>query len=113
MQEDTHITQDFKFTTIIGAMFNNRMFYVIHLAKSSKWRRQNNSLPQGSVLALTLFNIYTNDQPIGDQMEHFPYADDLAASAQDDTHVEVREKLQDTLNQLEIYYRNNALKPNP
>ncbi len=41
------------------------------------------------------------------------YADDLAATTQDDTHVEVQEKLQDIPNQLEIYYRDNALKPNP
>jgi len=45
--------------------------------KREKKRRQNNEFPQGSVLAPILFNIYTIDQPIGNLMKHFIYADDL------------------------------------
>ena len=40
----------------------NRWFYVEVNNEHSRWRKQNNGLQQGKVLALTLFNVYTNDQ---------------------------------------------------
>ena len=48
---------------IIESLLINRRFFVEMDGKRSRWRRQNNGLPQGSVLAPMLFNIYTNDQP--------------------------------------------------
>ena len=36
--------------------------------------KQKNGLPQGRVLAQTLFNIYTTDQPIRDETRSFIYA---------------------------------------
>lgn len=94
-------------------MMSDRCFYVTHQGKSSKWKRQKNGLAQGGVLSPILFNIYTNDQPIGEETEHFLYADDLVATAQGDNHAEVQEKLQRILDELDIYYSENALKPNP
>ena len=48
---------------IIESLLVNRRFYVEMDGKKSRWHIQNNGLPQGSVLAPILFNIYTNDQP--------------------------------------------------
>ena len=46
-------------------------------SKPSRLRRLRNSVPQGSVLAPLLFNIYTNDVP-SITSKKFAYADDLA-----------------------------------
>lgn len=69
--------------------------------------------PQGSVLASILFNIYTNDQPIGDQTKHFIYANDLAITIQGKTFEEVEVSLIFALNTMKEYYNDNYLKPNP
>ncbi|CAI6366686.1 unnamed protein product [Macrosiphum euphorbiae] len=64
-------------------------------------------------MAPMLFNIYTNDQPIGTVTRYFIYADDLALTAQRKKFEEIEERLEDTLKELTIYYQNDRLKPNP
>lgn len=76
----------------------------------SRLRCQKNGLPQGSVLAPALFNIYTNDQPITPGTKSFLYADDLALVA---SFEEVERLLGVGLNALDKYYDENALWPNP
>ena len=61
--------------------------------KKGRRRVQKNGLPQGSVLAPVLFNIYTNDQPLLPACRHFLYADDLALAGQYDTFEEVENTL--------------------
>ena len=72
-----------------------------------------NGLPQESVLSPTLFNIYTNDQPVHDGTRRFIYADDLCMTAQFPTFSQVENTIEETLGEFTEYYRNNSLRANP
>jgi len=54
----------------------------------SSWQRQVNGLPHGSVLALTLFNLYINDLPVT-HGRRFIYADDICCALQVETFSEM------------------------
>ena len=75
----------------------------------SRWIIQKNGLPQESVLSLTLFNIYTNDQPILDGTRSFIYTDDRCITAQYPTFQEVEQTIEEALWKLTHYYRSNSL----
>ena len=79
----------------------------------SRWKRKKNGLPQGSVLAPLMFNVYTNDQlePLG--IQYFIYADDLGLISQRKTFEEVEKNLSTALEEITAYYTINHLKPNP
>lgn len=104
---------DYNLTKIVESLLCNRRYYVVLNGKKSRWRTQRNGLPQGSVLAPSLFNIYTNDQPIHPQAEHFIYADDLGIAVQARTHEQLENKLEKALKMMSNYYKQNSLKPNP
>lgn len=113
LQKIYDITCDFKLTSMIQVLLQNRMFFVDFQGRRSRWRTQKNGLPQGSVLAPTLFNIYTNDQPLSPGTNNFIYADDRVVAVQGDSFEEVEEKLGEALEELNQYYINNQLRPNP
>lgn len=49
---------------LLENMLTNRLIKVYLNGKSSKTKMLNNGLPQGSVLAPLLFNLYTSDMPV-------------------------------------------------
>lgn len=100
-------------TRFIATLLQNRRYFVDFQGQRSRWRLQKNGLPQGSVLAPLLFNIYTNDQPITPNTRSFLYADDLALVAQCEDFESVENNLTSALKGLSKYYSANQLKPNP
>jgi len=107
------MTKDPSLVCIIDMLLKDRRFYVSLNGNKSRWKTQRNGLPQGSVLAPMLFNVYTNDQPICNRTKHFIYADDLALTAQGLKFEIVENALKKTLEELTRYYYTNRLKPNP
>ena len=62
IQKLYNITQESPLCSVIQNMLSSRKFYVELNNERSRWRKQKNGLPQGSLLTPILFNIYTNDQ---------------------------------------------------
>ena len=98
---------------IIKSLLSNRRFYVEMEGKESRWRVLKNGLPQGSVLAPTLFNIYTNDLPTFHDIRRFIYADDLCLATQSNDFKTIEGRLTRALHQLSAYYKKWHLNPNP
>ncbi len=85
----------------------NRRFYVDMDEKKSRcsYRIQKNGLPQRSVLAPALFNIYTNDQPQYQNIHRYIYADDLCIATQSGSFNTVEDRLSEVLTTLFTYYK--------
>ena len=112
IQKLNNITQDSPLCRVFHQnMLSSRRFYVELNNVRSRWRKQKNSLPQGSVLSPILFNIYTNDQPLHNGPRSF--LDDLCVTAQQPSFVEVETTIEESLSELTQYYRANNLHANP
>ena len=106
------MTDDKAMTTLLGTLLKNRMFYVARNQKKSQWWQQQSGLPQGSILAPLLYNIYTNDQPTDKRTSRFIYADDLCVTSLESCFEGVEQNLTVSLTLLTEYYAKNHLKPN-
>ena len=102
------MSKDAALTKLIATLLFNQQFQVDLISKKSRWYHQRNGLPQGSVLAPLLNNIYTNDQPIDQFTKQFIYADNLCITSQAKT----LKKTSQSLEELTQYYTNNHLKAN-
>ena len=102
-----------KLCRFIQNLLSNRRFYVELNKERSRWIKQKNDLPQGSVLVPTLFNIYTNDQPIHYRTRSFIYTDHLCITAQYQSFKPVEKTIEEALNNLTTYYKVNSLRDNP
>ena len=67
--------------SVIELLLGQRRFRVHMGDISSSWRMQKNGLPQGSVLAPTLLNLYINDLP-ATMCRKFIYTDDICLAHQ-------------------------------
>lgn len=103
------LAQDFKLTQIIESLMSNRRFFVTLAGKNSRWKNSKNGLPQGSVLAPTLFNIYTNDQYVSndEKIKHFIYVNDAAIAVQDNNFETIEDNLTYALKSTSKYYASN------
>ena len=107
------ITGDVQLTDLIRTMLESRRFFVVLNGKKSRWRRQRNGLPHGSVLAPMLFNIYTNDQPIHADTRSLIYADDLCIGSQGNDFNNIEASLTSAPSTMTTYYDTNQLRANP
>ena len=95
---------DVQLTDLIRTMLENRRSFVVLNGKKSRWRRQRNGLPQVSVLAPMLLNIYTNDQPIHQDTRSFICADDLCIASQGNDFNNIEASLTSALSTMTTYY---------
>jgi len=101
-----------KILTLVENMLTNRRFQVFMGDKKSRWRISSDGLPQSSVLAPTLFNLYIHDLPITSSFK-FQYADDIALAYQCKDMGAGSEMLTKDLKIMSDYFYKWRLNPNP
>jgi len=96
---------------VIMSMISQRRFHVHIGGKKSRCRTLINGVPQGSVIAPLLFNIYTHDLP-PTVSKKYVYADDLALKSTHKDFPEIEEDLSKDVDSLRSYFTNWRLKLN-
>ena len=86
--------------------------FIMHVGTDrSKQRFLKNGVPQGSVLAPLLFNLYTSDLP-KTQSKKYIYADDIALMISGKTFGPIEQSLSEDLDNMSRYFNNWRLKIN-
>ena len=94
---------DVKLVKFIMLMLQNRSFYVVTSSGARSRKRQlRNGLPQGSVLAPILFNVYIADYPPTTSSKYL-YADDSAIGYAAETYEEIQPILETDISTLYSY----------
>jgi len=83
-------------------LLQNRQFCAHFDNKRSKWHKQKNGLPQGSVLAPMLFNIFTSDWSLT-AARKFVYVDDMCLAAQSTDRTSIETTLTEDLSKIAEY----------
>jgi hypothetical protein len=98
-----------KLFNLLNNMLSNRYFQVFFGDQSSRWRRLNNELPQGSVLApiLSVLNLPSTAAKV------FLYGDDIAVTYQAKTFDESENNLEADIEVLNQFFHCWGLQPNP
>ena len=99
-----------KLTALVNNMLSNRSLQTVMGDTRSRPKLLNNGLPQGSVLAPLLFNLYVADLPQTPSRK-FMYADDLALATQHSNMGNIEASLSADLDILSDYFRKWRLTP--
>ena len=100
-----------KILNILSLMTGTRQFHVVLGGQKSKSRKIKNGVPQGSVIAPSLFNIYISDMP-DTKSNKLGYADDWALTYQSTKWAEIEETLSADTTTLKEYFDVWYLKMN-
>ena len=96
--------------SVIELLLEQQRFRVHMGDISSSWRVQKNGLPQGSVLAPTLFNLYINDLP-ATTCRKFIYADDICLAHQARTFEDLNTTINADIAKISEYCKRWRLQP--
>ena len=100
-----------KILKLLSHMTGPRKFHVILGGSTSKTKRIKNGVPQGSVLAPSLFNVYISDMPATTSIK-LGYADDWALSHQSRSWNELETTLSKDTTAMKQYFDRWYLKMN-
>lgn len=98
---------------IVQSFLKNRSFQVSVNGELSSLQQIPFGVPQGAVLSPTLYNIFTADMVMVDDVEYYLFSDDTGYVATDTDPVIIVTKLQAAQNALESFQKRWRIKINP
>lgn len=98
---------------IIRDYLSNRSFCYAYQGTLSSLRNTTAGVPQGSVLAPTLFSVYVNDLPSNGKVQLALFADDTALYLRGRNIMTIRDKLQVSIDRLGEWFKKWRIEVNP